>query len=249
MRFRDSPLVVSPEHRIPAGRACSEAGAGASNACKGQETVLRNRVAIRFTVTGDLRFISHHDTVRVFARAIARAGLPIRYSEGFNPRPRMSVALPRAVGVASADELLVLELVSPVDDVEVAARLSAEVPKGISIVSANPVPDGDRRLPTAARYRVDTAEADRALIDEHARLFMASESVEIERWAHGESRSKRVDIRPYVEAIDVTEDEVIWSQLITTTGTVRPNEMLSALGLGVGEYLHRIQRLSVTYQP
>ena len=70
------------------------------------DTPIREKWAFEFSVTGDLRFISHRDTVRVFQRALARAALPVAYSEGFNPHPRLSLPLPRAVGVASEAELM-----------------------------------------------------------------------------------------------------------------------------------------------
>ena len=67
---------------------------------------------VKFRIWGNLRFLSHAETMSVFQRACVRAGIPVRHSEGFNPRPRMSLPLPRSVGVESDDELLVL-VVSP----------------------------------------------------------------------------------------------------------------------------------------
>ena len=73
------------------------------------DTSVRETWAFAFSVTGDLRFISHRDTIRVFQRALARASLPVRYSEGFNPHPRLSLPLPRPVGVASEAEIIIVE--------------------------------------------------------------------------------------------------------------------------------------------
>ncbi|MHC4716562.1 MAG: TIGR03936 family radical SAM-associated protein, partial [Planctomycetota bacterium] len=68
-----------------------------------------------FTVTGDPRFLSHHDLMRLMARAAARAGMPLKHSAGFNPRPKLSLVLPRPVGVASRCELMAVQLTRPVD--------------------------------------------------------------------------------------------------------------------------------------
>ena len=65
-------------------------------------------LAIRFKVEGTLRFLSHAETVRLLERACVRAGLRLRYSEGFNPHPKLSLPLPRPVGVESDEELLCL---------------------------------------------------------------------------------------------------------------------------------------------
>ncbi len=69
------------------------------------ETML---LAVRFKVEGSLRFLSHAETLRLLQRACVRAGLALRYSEGFNPHPKFSLPLPRPVGVESEDELLCL---------------------------------------------------------------------------------------------------------------------------------------------
>ena len=64
---------------------------------------------------GDIRFVSHRDTLRLFARAATRAEVPLRYSGGFNPHPRVTIPVPRPVGVASDVERLVLELTEPLE--------------------------------------------------------------------------------------------------------------------------------------
>ena len=67
-------------------------------------------LVIKFKIGGNLRFLSHAQTLMVFRRACIRAGIKIQYSQGFNPRPRLSLPLPRPVGVASDDELLCLRV-------------------------------------------------------------------------------------------------------------------------------------------
>ena len=67
-------------------------------------------VLIRFKIGGSVRFLSHAETLKVFQRACVRAGMNIQYTQGFNPRPRLSLPLPRPVGVASEDDLLCVRL-------------------------------------------------------------------------------------------------------------------------------------------
>ena len=67
-------------------------------------------VLIKFSVRGSLRFLSHAETLRVFQRACVRAGIEIQYTEGFNPRPKLSLGLPRTVGVESEDDLVQLKV-------------------------------------------------------------------------------------------------------------------------------------------
>ncbi len=129
---------------------------------------MRSRCLIRFSIEGDLRFISHHDTLRLFERALARADWPVKFSEGFNPRPRLSLPLPRSVGIASEDELLVVELAQELDPNEAVRELSRHLPCGLQIhgaaaftASGNPQPQCvvyELRIP-ATRELADAAEA------------------------------------------------------------------------------------------
>src|SRR5690606_16197351 len=114
---------------------------------KGLKQELRYKVAIRFRVEGDLRFISHHDMMRLFERALARARLPVKHSEGFNPRPRMSLPLPRPVGVATLADRLVVELREPVETTDALARLRRQMPVGLTLAEAFEVRPGCKLRP------------------------------------------------------------------------------------------------------
>ncbi|MFQ6048738.1 MAG: TIGR03936 family radical SAM-associated protein [Phycisphaerae bacterium] len=99
-------------------------------------TLSRYRLAVHYAIDGDLRFISHSDTLRLFARALARAQLPVRFSAGFNPRPKIWLPLPRPVGVASDDEMLLIELTRPLAPETLRQRLAACLPTGIRLQQA-----------------------------------------------------------------------------------------------------------------
>ncbi len=231
------------------GRGVSaESELGGTTIEQGITEGLPNRLAIRYAIDGDLRFISHHDTLRLFERAIARGGIPIRFSQGFNPRPKMRIALPRPVGVASDDELLLVDLASRVEAVEILGALRMQAPGGLSLVSAEPVAKGDRRLPCRATYGV--AVDSPSLGGRAARIeaFMERSSHEVKRIGGGKGPIKVVEIRQYVEAMTAQGGAFRWSQSISTTGTVRVNEILEAVGLPSGDYLHRVRRETVAYQ-
>jgi radical SAM-linked protein len=69
-----------------------------------------SKVRIRFRKSGDLRLISHHDLLRFFERAVRRAQLPIRWTQGFNPHPRLVFALPLSLGITGSQEVVELEM-------------------------------------------------------------------------------------------------------------------------------------------
>jgi radical SAM-linked protein len=82
-------------------------------------------------VEGDLRFLSHHDLLRAVQRIARRAQLPLHYSQGFNPRPELSLPCPRPTGVASRDDRLVLSLDEPVESPALIAALNDQSPPGM----------------------------------------------------------------------------------------------------------------------
>lgn len=209
---------------------------------------MRNRLAIRFAVEADLRFISHHDSLRLFERALARAGLPLRYSEGFNPRPRLRLSLPRPVGVASSDELLVVELTEPLPPSVVMERLSPQMPAGLSLLGVEPIAESDRRLPSEASYSLTLDASQREGLAGRIAELLAAECVPVTRIMHQDSKQKSIDLRAYILAIELTDEGVRWRQTITGTGTVRVNEVLEALGLSARAHLHRVRREQVCYQ-
>lgn len=86
-----------------------------------------------FEKTGNARYISHLDLMRVFQRAFKRAGLPLTHTQGFNPRPSVSIALPLSLGVESRCELLDFDLEQPVDCGEIREKLNGALIDGVSI--------------------------------------------------------------------------------------------------------------------
>ena len=91
-----------------------------------------------FTKTGRARYISHLDLMRTFQRAFARAKIPIKHTEGFNPHPFVSIALPLSVGFSSQCEILEFGLLEGTSYEEVPGRLTAAMPEGIIIQQCYP---------------------------------------------------------------------------------------------------------------
>jgi radical SAM-linked protein len=206
-------------------------------------------LAVQFAIEGDLRFISHHDSLRLFERALARAGLPVRFSEGFNPRPKLRLALPRPVGVASQDELLVVELVRDSEPDDARTALAAQVPVGITLRSVGRLADGDRRHPRAATYELAVDPGRAEGLAGRVVEFMASGNVVVQRPSPRGPGIKSVDIRSFVMSMSVVGDRLQWTQSIGQDGTARVNELLDALELPSRDYLHRVVRRAVEYGP
>jgi radical SAM-linked protein len=104
----------------------------------GSERVCRLR--FRFSKEGSLALISHLDTLRMLERAMRRSGLPVSFTGGFHPLPRLQLALPLPLGVEGGGEWMDLEFLEPVDPAAVIERLQPQLPPGFQLLEAAVVP-------------------------------------------------------------------------------------------------------------
>ena len=142
------------------------------------------RLRVRYAKRGRLRFTSHRDFSRAFERAVFRARVPMAYSSGFNPHPRISYAGAAPTGSASEAEYLELALATVVEPAEVHQLLEEALPDGLDVVEVVDVaglPAGSLAdALQASRWTLDTAATPddaRAAVE----TFLAEESVLVER--------------------------------------------------------------------
>lgn len=189
------------------------------------------RVRVRFKKLREVRTISHLDLMRAFERALRRAGLPLRMSEGFNPRPRISMPMPLAVGMEGLDEVLEFELAEWLVPAEIERRLRGQLPRGLEFVSLKLARPRESAQAAEATYRVRP----RATVQDDARLaahawvgFTAREEVPVRRFRKG--KHKTVNIRPYVISAARAGDDIIMRVKAGPGGSTRPEEILGAVG-------------------
>lgn len=213
----------------------------------GQPSGERSRVAIRVSIDGDLRYISHHDQIRMLVRALTRAGWPVAYSHGFNPHPRLVLPLPRSVGTASACEWAFVELAEARPSDVLRRSLAAALPPGCHLRELSILPERVRPQPRHAVYTIE-------LDPEHAQLartrileLLAADSLVVER-DHGPGRPARaIDIRPYIETVDLDERTLRVRLAMLDQRTARPTEVLTAMHLPGDAYIHRVRRVAVEW--
>jgi radical SAM-linked protein len=181
---------------------------------------------ITFAVGGRARFLSHLETVDTLLGGLRRAGYDIALSKGMRPRPVISLAMPRAVGVQALADLADVELSGEPDPAEVAERLDAQLPHGMSVVGVEPAEGrtAAARL-EAADYEVeveDDVDWTRALA-----AFAGADSLEVVRTAPGKA-DRRIDVVSYCSSIE-HEPGLLRMQLrMTEAGTARPDEIAQA---------------------
>ncbi|MEA3367306.1 MAG: TIGR03936 family radical SAM-associated protein [Planctomycetota bacterium] len=197
-----------------------------------------------FCVEGDKRFLSHHDMMRLWERALRRAGLPLRLSQGYNPRPKMSLTEPRSVGIASEAEILEFELADWVNPDAVLERLRSQVPSGIAMRSLDLVRPTDKAHPTTVVYvaRLESPPSD--LADRARRVLDRREAPVVRPRPKGD---KHLDARPFIQDLETTDGREVRMTLATgPSGTVRPDEVLRLMGFDRDEILRAdIQRTDI----
>jgi radical SAM-linked protein len=189
------------------------------------------RLRVRYAKRGRLRFTSHRDFSRAFERALVRARIPMAYSSGFNPHPRISYAGASPTGAASEAEYLEIGLAEIVDPAVLAQRLDEALPDGLdvlAVVEAAPGSLADRL--EASRWQIDLTDTAPDVTAAAVESFLALESVTVERMTKKGMRS--FDSRAAVMTAEVTAYDAgsrITLLLRHAEPVVRPDDVLAAL--------------------
>lgn len=194
------------------------------------------RVRIRYAKRGPLRFTSHRDFARAFERAVARAGVPVAYSQGFSPHPKISYASAAPTGAASEAEYLELGLRHRMDPPALRAALDAALSPGLDVLDA--VEAGPGALAEridAAVWRIELPGADPQVIAAAVAAFLAADEVPVRRLTKQGMRT--FDARSAVVELSLGEPSAVGAapcailDLVVrqVSPTVRPDDILSGL--------------------
>ncbi|MEJ7706201.1 MAG: TIGR03936 family radical SAM-associated protein [Nocardioidaceae bacterium] len=193
------------------------------------------KLRIRYAKRGRLRFTSHRDFGRAFERAIRRADLPIAYSSGYSPHPRISYANASPTGASSEAEYLEIGMVRRCDPAAIRHALDAALPDGLDILDVVIAGSGSLadRL-EAGRWQVELTGVELAKVSQAVDEFLATDAVEVERMTKRGMRS--FDCRAAVVSLSArmthTEaGECVILELVVRHGTpaVRPDDILAGL--------------------
>jgi radical SAM family uncharacterized protein/radical SAM-linked protein len=193
------------------------------------------RVRVRYRKTGPARFIGTRELANVLVRAARRAGLPLAFSHGHHPLPRLSFGPALPLGFASEDEYVDVELTEVVPAADVERRLAAELPEGLEPLGAVEVartrPSIDAEI-TAFVYDVDLAALDTPpspeAVGEAVARFAAATTFPIMK--RGKSGLKRVDARRFVRALTRTGPQTLRVEIaMGPDGTLKPGAILAEL--------------------
>lgn len=193
------------------------------------------RVRVTFAKSGPLRYIGHLDLQTLWERAARRAGLPIAYSHGFHPQPKITFASALPLGFSSRAEVMDIRLNEDVDLAGLPERLAQALPEGIVVLSVEPVDEAAAPLQVqvqSAEYEVTLLEqADASALKAGAQRLLAAASLPRTR------RQKAYDLRPLLEELRLLEPAEggqprLFMRLAAREGaTGRPEEVLDELGI------------------
>ncbi|NBB94419.1 MAG: DUF2344 domain-containing protein [Planctomycetes bacterium] len=208
------------------------------------------------TIAGDLRFASHHDTMRAVKRLLGRAKLPVEFSHGFNPRPQVSLTVPRPVGIATRDDRIVVKLRGNLAAADMLGRLNRCAPVGMSFTAAAALPPSQSPAPQRVTYTAalpaDRArDVQRTIDDLQKQTTWPVERLVKPKRRRGRRttvspRTKTIDLKPRIAALSVDGETLHIETICSNAAEARVVDVLGLVGLDARDDLVRLVRARIT---
>ncbi|MCX7934815.1 MAG: TIGR03936 family radical SAM-associated protein [Planctomycetota bacterium] len=191
------------------------------------------KYSVRFAKVGRARFLSHHDLLRFWERAVRKAGLPVRYSEGFNPRPRLVFPHPLGLGIASRCEEVEIEFTAAVSAEEVRAKMATAVAPVLAISAVTVLPPRRQgRQAISALYAARGWRDPRRAAAAAEALWQAA-TAEMTREREGERQ--QIDLKSSLLEIRAEGETIYFRLRLGSKDAARPEEVVRWLGAAAGE--------------
>ncbi len=206
------------------------------------------RIRVRYSKVGNLRFVGHLDTQRLFERALRRANLPLRYTQGFNKRIRLNLASALPLGFISNAEVLDFWLDATMDSQEISRKLQGALPAEIRIIGLNPVSTSLPSLQASllsSDYRICLPrDIRRENFQQMVDLLLQVHEILVSR------RNKSFDYKPLIFEHDLQADSdsgLVWNLRLSSTpeGNARPDDILKLLEINPADCL--IERVGLNF--
>ncbi len=213
------------------------------------------RIRFSFARKMPLAYISHLDIMRLFLRALRRSGLPLAYSQGYNPHPRLTLALPLPLGVTASGEMGEIYFAETVGTEKFIRSLSPQLPESLELTGASLA---SHELPSlaakvcAARYRAIAInssdwEREQALLQLALDSLLAKEEIILER-VNKKKKRTCINIRPFIYEAAVLKEEkkpVELNMLLKagSSGGVSPFFVVEQLGIETGSDFLNVENL------
>ena len=196
-----------------------------------------SRIRIKYIKGEQVKYISHLDILRTFNRALKRAGLPVAYSQGFNPHPLISFGMPLSVGMTSEAEYADIEFEKDVDTEELISAINNVMPEGIKVIKADLIDDKTPSIASCinmAEYRVTVFLKKKIDINLFDALdeFLSQDEIIVQK--QNKKKTQEVNIHPDIHNIDIEEsnaETVVFNMKLSagSKANLKPELVIQAL--------------------
>ena len=198
-------------------------------------------IRFSYSVTGPVKFLSHLDLLKYFCKAVKRADIPIAYSEGFNPHPKIAFGPPRGVAIAGLNEYCDMKLKTEMTAEDFAEKFNAALPKGIRINNPRVVTGKAKPLQAVinrAEYEAEITGSGLASMPAKVDELLKAENIEFVR--HNPKKGdKTINLRSGIESLhwrgDETSGRLRMSLIFGASGSVKPTEVVKYLTGDAGD--------------
>lgn len=197
----------------------------------------------KFSKTGEMKYISHLDLVRLFHRIMRRAGISISYTQGFNPHPIISFATALSLGIESCGEYFDVKLNDEIPFLEFKEKINEHMPRGIKVLEGKYIDSKEESLMSMVEYsdyritmEISSQEMDELTINEWISGFLKQDKILITRKKKKKRRQrhqeyKEVDVKPLIKEFTLEKIEGqsgIFDTLLTTgsKGNLKPEDLI-----------------------
>ena len=217
---------------------------------------------LKFSKSGYARYTSHLDMLRFFKRAFRKSGIALRYSQGFNPHPRMGFAQPLSLGYAGMNELLEFETASEHEAEQILRALDGEMPEGIRIISVQAFVPADFHIRSLAAA-TDSADYTVLLpyscsqeeLDKKLAAYLSQKEIMVQKRRKKAKKPVAEDIRPKLRSLSGRADGKSAALTMTldagSTANLSPelviSSFLASAGLDIPRYKIDVVREQINF--
>jgi radical SAM-linked protein len=203
------------------------------------------KLKIIYKKTGATKYVGHLELMEIIERALRRTSLPVKYSEGFNPRMKIEYGPPLPLGIEGLAEVLVIELDGWLRPDKVTEELAGKFPEGIKLLQveiANPKAASLDSSAQASEYIFELEETEARRLENELPQFLKQNEIIVNK--KSKAGIKRTNIRPMIFELELIAPQLRAVLQTSNHGTLRPRELCEILGIGP----MRIVRTRVLYR-
>jgi radical SAM-linked protein len=209
-------------------------------------TEIRQVCEFEFSIVGMLRFVSHLELQNYLSRLLVRAGIQVRFTEGFNPRPRISLPVPRNVGIASLHDRGRFDVDEGFDVNAMMEKFKGVVPFEMKLHRAWVIPANRLERVKAVEWRIDLEDINPEAMASRIEKILSGQCL-VTRKSKKQDREITVDLRPMILEMALEDQSVRAKIAYSPEGSVKPGELLDLLGLDRTVFLQKMTRVTTCW--